>query len=50
MSQARELGLPQLLCPTHGYCSDPFRALRRSRRRGRREVGENECYISSFLP
>lgn len=49
MSQARELGLPQPLCPTHGYCSDLFRALRR-RRRGRRDVGENECYISSFLP
>lgn len=32
MSQARELGLPRPLCPTHGYCSGLFRALRMGRR------------------
>lgn len=45
MSQARELGLPRPLCPTHGYCSNLFRALRRRRRSGRREVGENELHL-----
>lgn len=44
MSQARELGLPLPLCPTHGYCSNLFRALRR-RRWGRRDVGENELHL-----
>ena len=43
--------LPRPLCPTHGYCSNPFRVLERGGGGGcRREVGENECYISSFLP
>lgn len=45
MSQARERGLPRPLCPTHGYCSDLFSAVRRRRRRSKREVGENELHL-----
>lgn len=43
VSQARELWLPLPLCPTHGYCSNPFSA-------PRRRWWVRMSYISSFSP